>query len=149
MSDYIPLWKRGMTLTLHTESGLLRAVVTGEFSPEEGERTFLELLDAVVRRKVEKVLFDGRELIGQPDVIHRFLYGEYVAFTVARYVAARGLSHTPQFAYVLLEPVLDPLRFGESVAVHRGMWVKAFDNLEDARRWLESAGDGDAETGHA
>ena len=44
-----------------------------------------------------------------------------------------------QFAYVLKEPVLDPERFGKTVAVNRGMLVKTFDNLEDALGWLEIA----------
>ena len=45
----------------------------------------------------------------------------------------------PRFAYVLEEPMLDPERFGETVAVNRGMRVRAFDNLEAARAWLELA----------
>ena len=41
------------------------------------------------------------------------------------------------FAYVLEEPILDQGRFGETVAVNRGMRVRAFDSLEAARGWLE------------
>jgi hypothetical protein len=43
---------------------------------------------------------------------------------------------SPAFAYVLKEPVLDPQRFGQTVAVNRGMNVKTFDNVEQARTWL-------------
>jgi hypothetical protein len=32
--------------------------------------------------------------------------------------------------------VLDPDRFGETVAVNRGMPVRVFDNLEEALKWL-------------
>jgi hypothetical protein len=138
MSDQIPLWRRGMSLQMQAEPGLLRAVVTGEFSPDEAERTFVDMLETAARRKLDKVLLDGREVRGEPDVLQRFLYGEFVALTVARHVIARGLTHKPQFAYVLLEPVLDPQRFAETVAVHRGMWVKAFDDIEEARAWLEA-----------
>ncbi len=53
------------------------------------------------------------------------------------------------FAHVLKEPVLDPQRFGETVALNRGMNVRTFDNLEDALAWLRTtltnrpdAGDG-------
>ena len=129
----------GMILRICAGSGLLRVIATGEFSLAEAERTFLEMLDAVARHKTEKILLDGRELQGEPDTIQRFLYGEFAAHAVARYIRERGVPRAAQFAYVLQEPVLDPQRFGETVAVNRGMWVKAFDNLEDAHGWLRLA----------
>jgi hypothetical protein len=55
------------------------------------------------------------------------------------YIIKHGAPRTLQFAYVLQEPVLDPKRFAETVAVNRGMWAKAFDNLEDALGWLRRA----------
>src|SRR4249920_2880081 len=128
----------GMTLRIFAESGLLRVIALGEFSSEEAERTFLEILDAVARHKTEKILFDGRELKGEPDTIERFLYGKFAAHAVVSDIMERGLPFAPQFAYVLQEPVLDPQRFGETVAANRGMWVKAFDNIEDALGWLIS-----------
>ena len=127
-----------MTLRICAGSGLLRVIAIGEFSLAEAERTFLEILDAVARHKMEKILLDGRELKGDPNTIQRFLYGESAAHAIARYIRERGVPRAPQFAYVLQEPVLDPQRFGETVAVNRGMWVKAFDNLEDALGWLRS-----------
>jgi hypothetical protein len=129
----------GMSIAMSAGSGLLRVVARGEFSLPGAQRTFLEMLDAVVRHKAEKALFDGRELEGDPGTIQRFLYGEFAAEAVARYVREHGIPRAPQFAYVLQEPLLDPQRFGETVAVNRGMWVKAFDNLEDALGWLGSA----------
>lgn len=129
----------GMTLRIYAGSGLLRVVAIGEFSLAEAKRTFIEMLDAVAQNKKEKILFDGRQITGDPNIIQRFLYGEFAARTVARYIIERGVPGASQFAYVLREPVLDPRRFGETVAVNRGMRVKAFDNLEDALGWLRSA----------
>ena len=126
----------GMILTISAGSGVLRVGATGDFSLEEAQRTFVEMLDAAGGHKTERILFDGRELKGDPGTIQRFLYGEFAAYTVAKYAREHGLRRRPQFAYVLQEPVLDPQRFGETVAVNRGMWVKAFDNLEDALEWL-------------
>src|SRR5262245_19932982 len=129
----------GMSLRICAVQGLLRVIATGEFSLEEAKRTLLEMLDAVARHQTEKILLDGRELTGEPDTIHRFLYGEFAAHTVMRYRTERPVPHALRFAYVLQEPVLDPQRCGETVAVNRGMWVKAFDNLEDALGWLRLA----------
>src|SRR4249920_3301410 len=108
-----------MILRISAESGLLRVIAIGEFSSEEAERTFLEILDAVALHKTEKILFDGRELKGEPETIERFLYGKFVASAVVRDIRERFLPFAPQFAYVLQEPVLDPQRFGETVATNR------------------------------
>ena len=124
-----------MILEYAPNQGFLNVAAIGEFSLQEAERTFLEMLDAVARYKVEKVLFDGRSLTGAPDTMERFYYGEFAADSVFKF-RDRGVSPYTTFAYVLKEPVLDPLRFGETVAVNRGMRVKVFDNLEDALRWL-------------
>ncbi|HET7393338.1 MAG TPA: hypothetical protein VFK25_06080 [Candidatus Binatia bacterium] len=118
-------------IEMRPESGYLHASATGEFSLEEAKRTFLEMLEAVARHQVMKVLFDGRRLTGDPDTLERFYYGKYAADAVLQF-KDRGVSPATQFAYVLKEPVLDPERFGETVAVNRGMLVKTFDNLEDA-----------------
>jgi hypothetical protein len=127
--------KMGMILQTRVESGFLHVGAMGEFSLEEAKKTFLEMLEAVARHKVKKVLFDGRKLTGEPETMERFYYGEFAAKAVVRF-ADRGVSLATQFAYVLEEPVLDARRFGESVAVNRGMFVKTFDNLEDAFGWL-------------
>ena len=126
----------GMILGISAEPGLLRVIATGMFSTDEAERTFVEMLDAVARVGTSKVLFDGRRLRGEPDTIQRFLYGDFAARTVARYIIDPGIPSDSRFAYVLHEPVLDPARFGEIVATNRGMWVKAFDDVEQAMEWL-------------
>jgi len=110
----------------------------GKFTLKEAKRSFLEMLDAVARYQVKKVLFDGRRITGNPESMERFYYGEFAAQAVIEY-SERGVPRTTQFAYVLEYPVLDPGRFGETVAVNRGMRVKAFDNLDDALGWLGTA----------
>ncbi len=125
-------------LKIHPESDFLKVDAMGRFSLQEAKRTFVEMLEAVALHKAEKVLFDGRKLMGNPRAMERFFYGEFAAQTVASF-AKRGVSHATQFAYVLIEPMLDPRKFGENVAVNRGMYVKTFDNLEDALGWLAIA----------
>lgn len=122
-------------LAMRCESDLLNVKATGKFSLREAKRTFVEILEAVARHKIKRVLFDGRKLVGKPETMERFYYGEFAAHMV-RDFAQRGVLTSTQFAYLLKEPVLDPGRFGETVAVNRGMLVKAFDRPEDALRWL-------------
>ena len=134
---------------IRPDSDLLRVSMTGKFSLEEAKRTFLETMEAVALHRTKRVLLDGRTLTGNPRTIERFYYGEFAAQTVAQY-QSRGVSLATPFAYVLSEPVLDPERFGETVAVNRGMEVMAFDNLREALQWLSipsankpNAGDGE------
>ncbi len=79
--------------------------------------------------------------MGDPALVERFYYGEFAAQAVERLRERASCDKNPQFAYVLHEPVLDPLRFGETVAANRGMFVKAFDNLDEAVAWLGLAPD--------
>jgi hypothetical protein len=120
---------------MSAESGCLRVEATGEFSLAAAKRSFVKVLGALERHKVGKVLFDGRGLKGNPGSIERFYYGAFAARGATEY-ALRNRCASPEFAYVLQVPVLDPNRFGEVVAVNRGMRVKTFDDLQDACRWL-------------
>jgi hypothetical protein len=122
-------------LQISSESGCLRVKATGKFSLAEAKRTFLSVVKAVEEHRLGKVLFDGRGLEGKPETIERFFYGAFAAREVAEY-AVRNRCASPEFAYVLHVPMLDPYRFGETVAVNRGMRVKAFSDLEGARAWL-------------
>lgn len=126
-----------MRQEMRFESGLLRVAASGPFSLEEAQRTFLEMLEAVGRHRAEKVLFDGRQVTGNPEVMERFYYGRFAADETVRLTRERDLSRAPRFAYVLHEPVRDPRRFGENVAVNRGMILKVFVTLEEAVEWLE------------
>src|SRR5262245_43241913 len=126
-----------MEIEVGIESGLLRVVVRGRFSVQEAKRTFLEVLDAVAQHRASTVLIDGRLLKGKPETMERFYYGEFAAKETGRVALEHRMVRPPRFAYVLNEPMLDPWRFGETVAINRGMRVKAFDNLEDALRWIQ------------
>jgi hypothetical protein len=121
---------------MNTESDLLTVVVTGEFSLEEAKRTFLQMLEAIALHKSKKVLLDGREVMGNPETMERFYYGKFAAQKVVA-SAKRGVSVATRFAYVLREPLRDPRRFGETVAVNRAMNVKTFHNPEEAFQWLK------------
>ena len=120
---------------------LLWASYSGDFSLSEAERTFDEILEGLEQHKLSRVLVDGRQIVGNPEPLERFYYGKYVAEGVAKAVNGRKID-VPRFAYVLKEPVLDPNRLGEIVAINRGMRVKAFDNLKEGLWWLGISTDG-------
>ena len=124
-----------MTHQMMADSGILRVTVTGPFVLETAQGTFLEVLELVKQHTAKKVLIDGLKVKGEPQVLERFLYGEFAAMAVADFRRFKA-DWTPKFAYVLQEPALDPRRFGETVAVNRGMRMKAVETEEEALEWL-------------
>jgi hypothetical protein len=117
------------------EAGFLHIRSTGKFSLVEAKRAFIEMLEAVGQHKIGKVLLDGRELAGNPRFMERFYYGEFAAQTVLSFASRNGFPAT-QFAYVIVIPIRDPGRFGETVAANRGMNMKVFENPDDAFKGL-------------
>lgn len=115
---------------------LLYVTVEGEFSLDEATRTFGMVLDMMTVNECRRVLFDGRRIEGEPTAVERFYYAAFASDAVQLLRDGGWVDDRPQFAYVLSEPVLDPLRLGQIVAKKRDMRVKAFDDLNDAMRWL-------------
>lgn len=128
-----------VSLRVDAERHLLTVIYSGDFSLAEAESTFLRLLDTLAEHNLIKVLVDGLQLVGHPEMLERFYYGAFAADAVDRTVNRTKCS-VPTFAYVLEHPMLDPNRLGETVAVNRGMRVRAFDNVQQARWWLGLTG---------
>jgi len=118
------------------EQGVFNAVLIGEFELERAQDQFIELLDEAVARGTTKVLVDGRQMTGKPTDFERFLYGEFVASATLDVLFRHNLRL--KFAYIIHEPLRDPERFGENVAVNRGMNVKTFEEKNEAVAWLNS-----------
>jgi hypothetical protein len=91
-----------MGLQMSAESRVLYVKASGEFSVEEAERTFMELLRTVAHHKIDKIFFDGRGVEGHPEAMERFYLGEFEATEVID-LFLRNL-HFLHFAYVLREP---------------------------------------------
>src|SRR5262245_59646431 len=123
-----------MRQQMRFESGLLIVKASGEFSLEEATRAFVEMRDAVAKYRAEKVLLDGRNVKGKPRDFERFLYGELAAQGTRRLI--QECRFVPRFAYVLHEPLRDPDRYGETVAVNRGMQIRVCETPEAAFEWL-------------
>jgi len=124
----------GIRQNLYFHSGLLNVLADGEFSLQDAKQAFLDMLGAVVRHKAERILLDGRNVRGNPKDMERFYYSEFAARETRRIVVEHKIH--PRFAYVIHVPLRDPAKFGETVAVNRGMNVKTFENQEDAIEWL-------------
>ncbi|HQR35895.1 MAG TPA: hypothetical protein PLK30_24445 [Blastocatellia bacterium] len=123
-----------LTLKLSVHPKFIHVTVTGEFSLNEAKRIFLEALDTIAGHKIEKVIMDGQQLSGELNTTERFYFAEFMSQSVQTFV--QSIAWAPQFAFVLKTPMLDQNKFGETVAVNRGMNLRVFDNMEEAFEWL-------------
>jgi hypothetical protein len=124
------------TKPLQLEQGILNAVVIGEFELAAAEIEFVELLNEAVRSGATKVLIDGHQMTGNPEGFERFLYGEFAAWATLETMRERNMAL--KFAYVIHESLRDRMRFGENVAVNRGMNLKTFQDATLAIQWLNA-----------
>jgi hypothetical protein len=100
---------------------------SGEFSVEAGKQCVDRMAEASVKHGRPKVLLDCRKMTGDLSVFTRF--------HVAEYGATKG-HQLRQFALVGDKEVVLPDKFAETVAVNRGMNMKAFTDFDEAVLWL-------------
>src|SRR3982751_1459459 len=106
----------GMTLRGKPSADFLYIRTGGDFTLDEATRNFGIILDMVIANDSRKVLFDGREIAGDPTAVQRYYYAAFASDAINLLRANGWLFEPPRFAYVLKEPVLDPLRLGQIVA---------------------------------
>ena len=76
---------------------------------------------------VRDLIIDGRDQFSETDILDSYDFGSEVP------VELRGLRIA-----VVHRSDDDSLRFIETVAFNRGAMTRAFLDLDEARRWLES-----------
>jgi hypothetical protein len=110
------------------ESTFLHAVVTGTNSKENVATYLGEVRRECVARNCFRVLIEERlegPRLGVMDV-----------FDVASEGSARAPAQITAMAYVDVNGGGDLMRFAETVAVNRGLSVRVFSSVSDAREWL-------------
>lgn len=109
---------------------------SGDYSLAEAKAKFLHIMEAVVEHQQSKVLVDVRQIKGSPTTLERYLYATFVADNVIR--KDNGVWLAPRLVYLGQIPLIDPLRFGETVARNRGVDIKVYETREikDALAWL-------------
>jgi hypothetical protein len=126
-----------MTLTVNLESRkhYLRATISGAYSLREAQDAYDETVKAAVASGHTRILIDASGVLGAPTQDERYMLGLFVA-AEQRILAARTPPVEVQVAVYGRQPLVDPNRFGETVAVNRGAKVKVSERLEEALAWL-------------
>ena len=120
-------------LSMQEKPHYLQVICSGEFEPDAFIDACKEVLTFASENKIAAILLDGRTLTGQfISMIDRFRVGEEFARL------QHDLPFISRVAVIGNEPLVDPHRFGETVAINRGAFGRVFTDIEEAIRWLES-----------
>jgi len=119
-------------VTTDIESKYVRVSCKGSFNNKELLSIYDKALDLAADKGRKAILVDVRDLEGAlPATMDRFYHG-VTTVTIQR------AKKTRIFIAVLgREPLLDPERFGETVALNRGLLGKAFIDIDDAIAWID------------
>jgi len=110
----------------------LHMLCWGSFKFEDMKNIFSQVFELVVEKKLKKILIDGMEVSGTPPtMLERYDLGEYVAQLCFRY------KKPFQIAVAGKVPLVDPDRFGETVARNLGVNGRVFTDLEESLLWLK------------
>lgn len=116
-------------VTFARKAGYLHAVVTGANSKENVVSYLLDILHECVARDCFRVLIEERlegPRLGTMDI-----------FEIASEGQRRVAGRYPIIAYVDVNAESTAaMKFAEDVAVNRGISVRVFPSVANARRWL-------------
>ena len=125
-----------MDLKISLADRLVIAKLSGAFSLQRGRECFLEMLAAMEKYANPVGLVDALNVTGEIQIVERFDIALFFAEEMRKFNLAHKELGILRIAFVMKPPILDPERFGETVAINRGANVKACETIEEAMPWL-------------
>lgn len=121
--------------TIETIEGnhFITLIASGAYSLERAIHLCKLSIDTCLLYNKTKILVDITKVTGNVPFFDRFQYAE----ALAQYKSIHALTEVSKIALFGNEPLIDKNRFGETVAVNRGVNIKVFTELNDALAWLD------------
>jgi len=116
---------------MEKKGNYLLVTCQGHFEGKEAMGIHQQALDYAIAEGLPAILVDATGLHGRsPTTMDRFGFGEGIAELQRRSRAAVWL------ALVGKEPIVNPGRFAETVAVNRGGFMKVFEDTDEVAAWI-------------
>jgi hypothetical protein len=123
-----------MTLELEPREGYLYACLSGDYSLPETKALSLQCLEACAQHHRSKLLLDVRSVQGSNSLTQIYEYAEFLAAEAIKVQRQAGVAL--RLVFVGRPPLLDPERFGITVARNRGLAAMSTGDIDEAYRWL-------------
>lgn len=121
----------GIQFDVEIRSNCVCLSCSGEFTVEDFLNAIKTGLAIAADNEAVALLVDIRDLEGDPpSTMQRFNMGAAVPDLQREHPTLINI------AVVGKEPMIDPKRFGETVAVNRGAFGKVFTDIDEANMWL-------------
>ena len=115
----------------------LRAIITGKLEFDVGKEIFLKALEATVKHGLNKILVDLQSLQGELTFYERFEFSEFMAQQNREYILTKNIINKQlRIAFVGGSPIIDNRKFGETVAINRGLEFLSTTDINEAFEWL-------------
>jgi hypothetical protein len=95
-----------------------------------------QLIETAITHNCTKILADLRKVVGTLTTMERFTMGATGAHKYHSALSKGEVSYC-RFSLIANPPLMDPHKFGETVATNRGMPVRIFSSYQDAFNWLQ------------
>jgi len=119
-------------ITIAVEEDFIAIFASGNYSLSKANHLFEFSIDNALLHNRSNILIDVTNISGTIPFLDRFYYAE----NLANYRAAHALTKVNKIAVVGQEPTIHETRFGETVAVNRGVNVRVFTEMNKASIWL-------------
>ena len=126
-----------MVADITPKSDYLHVSVAGYFLLDDANKIITRIFKAVAQYELPNVLIDCRQVKGNPTTMERFAHAEYVVNEKISAMRSNPVIANIRLAYFGRNPLVESQqRFGETVAVNRGVNVRETNSLEEAIQWL-------------
>lgn len=123
-----------ITISFNSDQHYLLVTVEGWYTLSNAIAIFKTAIDHSLLHEKKSLLIDINKLSGTIPLTDRFTFAE----TTSGYFIQKAVGKINRLAVVGKEPIVDPDRFGETVARNRGLNVLVFTDLEQAIQWLSA-----------
>ncbi len=120
------------SIEIRIESGHVCLRCSGTHSLPGMIAVFQAAMDAALQHDKCKILIDARGVTGQIPFMDRYDSSKFLA----EQVKERAPGRIKKVAMVFEAPMIDPSRFGQTVAINRGLNTKMFSEIDEAVEWL-------------
>jgi hypothetical protein len=120
------------TISVNSDQHYLLVTVEGWYTLSNAIAIFKTAIDHALLYEKKSLLIDVNKIAGTIPLTDRFKFSE----SITGYFIQYALGKIHRLAVVGQEPIVDPDRFGETVARNRGLNVYVFTDLQQALQWL-------------